>query len=263
MDVDLDNNPASLISTIPNVSVREAIFIEARDIFFGAGASTSAGKSHLNALASVIAQQLGIDNERREFLLHQRVPEFRIEKDTNGRNTAVVAGQTRLLASPRITIAPISTPSRPFAMHRPATVLMSRLASAISQREPILLTGETGTGKTSIVTHLSSLLNRNLISLNLSQQTESSDLLGGFKPVNARGPASMLQETFIELFGGTFSRRKNEKFEGEVRKAVGEAKWKRAVALWKESIRLAKERIRSKEEGERSVYKNFKLICGH
>jgi hypothetical protein len=54
----------------------------------------------------------------------------------------------------------------------------------------------------------------------------------------------------MELFGGTFSRRKNEKFEAEVRKAVGEGRWKRAVGLWKESTRLAKERIRAKEAGE-------------
>ncbi|KAG5721077.1 Midasin, partial [Termitomyces sp. T112] len=110
--------------------------------------------------------------------------------------------------------------------------------------------GETGTGKTSVVTHLASLLRRPLISLNLSHQTESSDLLGGFKPVDAKIPGAQLQQRFLDLFGGTFSRRKNEKFEVEVRKAVAEAKWKRVVGLWKESARLARERIQAKEVSE-------------
>jgi len=84
----------------------------------------------------------------------------------------------------------------------------------------------------------------------LSHQTESSDLLGGFKPIDVRIPGAMLQQRFLELFGGTFSRRKNEKFEGEVRKAVVEGRWKRAAGLWKESGRMAVEKIRGKGEGE-------------
>ncbi|KAI6009024.1 hypothetical protein BKA83DRAFT_4505353 [Pisolithus microcarpus] len=72
---------------------------------------------------------------------------------------------------------------------------------------------------------------------------DSSDLLGGFKPVDARVPAGELSVRFMELFGATFSRKRNVKFEESVRKAVQEGKWKRAVVLWKEATRLAKERI--------------------
>ncbi|KAF8995069.1 hypothetical protein BDZ89DRAFT_971976, partial [Hymenopellis radicata] len=76
--------------------------------------------------------------------------------------------------------------------------------------EPVLLTGETGTGKTSVVTHLSGLLRKPLVSLNLLHQTESSDLLGGFKTVDARVPASALQQCFLDLFGSTFSTEERE-----------------------------------------------------
>jgi len=123
---------------------------------------------------------------------------------------------------------------------------MSRIATCISLGEPVLLTGETGTGKTSIITHLASLLHHPLISVNLSQQTESSDLLGSFKPIDARVPGSELQLQFLDLFRSTFSQKKNAKFEESTWKAVKEGKWKRAVGLWKESVRLAKDRIRSK-----------------
>ncbi len=247
MDVDEDcTQPTSLAQVIANPTVREDIFLEARDVFFGSGATTAAGRAHLDAVAHVVAAHLGLSDERRDWILSSRTPEFDVEKDVNGRISAVRAGRIRLPAqSTKADIAPPVT--RPFAMHRPAVSLIARLASAISLSEPVLLTGETGTGKTSVVTHLASLLRRPLISLNLSNQTESSDILGGFKPVDARVPGGELQERFLELFGGTFSRKKNAHFEESVRKAVQERKWKRAAGLWLEAVRLAKDRIKTKQ----------------
>ncbi|KAF9032309.1 hypothetical protein BDZ89DRAFT_1234584 [Hymenopellis radicata] len=69
--------------------------------------------------------------------------------------------------------------------HAQVCCFASLVITAVSLGEPVLLTGETG----------------------------------GSKPVDARVPASALQQRFLDLFGSTFSRRKNEKFETEVRKA--------------------------------------------
>ncbi|KAG6889702.1 hypothetical protein C0992_004422 [Termitomyces sp. T32_za158] len=248
MDVDMeDSTPALSFSSIfPNPTLREDIYIEARDVFFGAGITTASARAHTESISQITADYLGLDPERRLWVMNGRTPEFEVERDVDGTVTAVRVGRTHLTAHPtKLRIA--AAPSRPFAMHKPAVVLLSRIATAVALLEPVLLTGETGTGKTSVVTHLASLLRRPLISLNLSHQTESSDLLGGFKPVDARIPGAQLQQKFLDLFGGTFSRRKNEKFEVEVRKAVAEGKWKRAVGLWKESARLARERIQTKE----------------
>ena len=249
VDIDMESDSENLVplsAIFPNPTLREEIYLELRDVFFGAGASTPSARSHSTRLAAIAADHLGLESERSVWLLNGRTPEFAVEKDVNDNITAVRVGRTRLLArSNRMEIVP--PPTKPFAMHKPAVVLLSRIATAVSLAEPILLTGETGTGKTSIVTHLASLLRRPLISLNLSHQTESSDLLGGFKPVDARVPGSALQERFLELFGATFSRRKNVKFEESVRKAVSESRWKRVVSLWKESAKLAKDRIQAKE----------------
>ena len=100
------------------------------------------------------------------------------------------------------------------------------------------------------------------VTLNLSHQTESADLIGGFRPVDARIPGSELQARFIELFGATFSRKKNEKFETEVRKAVAEGRWKRAAGLWKESVRLARDRIRKRREEEQGETRCVLLAVG-
>ncbi|KAI0304300.1 P-loop containing nucleoside triphosphate hydrolase protein [Multifurca ochricompacta] len=191
----------------------------ARDIFFGAGSLTNASRMRSLAIATVVAEHLGLTQEKRDWLLHQHAPEVIHELDADGRTIALRLGRIRLpTRASKSVIFPL--PTRPFAMHRPAVTLMCRIATCVSMGEPVLLTGETG--------------------------TESSDLLGSFKPIDARVPSSELQLQFLDLFRSTFSQKKNVKFEESTWKAVKEGKWKRAVGLWKESVRLAKDRIRSK-----------------
>ena len=245
-NVETSNQDVIPLATLfPDLSFREELFLEARDVFFGAGVLAAPAQAHSDRIATLVADHIGLDLERRRWVLSGRVPAFEEERDGNGDIIAVRIGRVRLPARPPKPTFLIP-PTRPFAVHKPAVRLLSRIAIALSLCEPLLLTGETGTGKTSAVTHLASLLRRPLISLNLSHQTESSDLLGGFKPVDTRIPASKLHTDFLELFGNTFSRKRNIKFEESVRKAVQEGKWRRAVVLWRESVRLAKERIESK-----------------
>lgn len=246
MDMDTMNSSAPVLpSLFPNMAIREDIFSECRDVFFGAGATTTAARAHLSVVAHTIADHLDLAADRRDWVLTGRTPELSIDRDVNGVVASVRVGNTKLLPSASTPESALPV-SRPFAMHKPAVCLLSRLATAIALNEPVLLTGETGTGKTSVVTHLAALLRRPLISLNLSNQTESSDIVGGFKPVDARVPASALQARFADLFGATFSRKKNAHFEESVRKAVQEGKWKRAVALWKEAVKLARGKIQAK-----------------
>lgn len=246
MDVDLATNAIISLSIVfPNPTLREDIYLQARDVFFGAAALNAAAQTYMQAVADVIGEHLELSPERRAWSLSGRIYDFDVEKDVDGRVTAVRAGRVRLSAR---TVKEIAPPSiRPFAMHKPAMNLTARIAAAIQLNEPVLLTGETGTGKTSVITHLASMLRRHLISLNLSHQTESSDLIGGFKPVDPRLPAASILNRFLELFGSTFSRRKNVKFEESVKAAVASAKWKRAVTLWKEASRMARERFASKK----------------
>jgi len=49
-------------------------------------------------------------------------------------------------------------PTSQFAFTRPATALLERIAVAIGNNEPLLLVGETGTGKTSAVQYLAELM---------------------------------------------------------------------------------------------------------
>jgi midasin len=230
-----------LWTIFPHPQLREDMYLEARDVFFSAAPLTSPAQVHQEAVAATIGEHLGLTPEKCHEILNSKNLEFNVERDANDHIVAVRAGRVRLSSRPVREAAPPTT--RPFAMHRPAVSLLARIATAVWLNEPVLLTGETGTGKTSIITHLSALLRRPLISLNLSHQTESSDLVGGFKPIDTRVPAAALQERFLRLFGDTFSRKRNEKFEEGIRKALGEGKWKRVVVWWGEAVRLAKEQI--------------------
>ena len=62
--------------------------------------------------------------------------------------------------------------------------LLERLAVCVLMNEPVLLSGETGVGKTKIVQHLADLTGNTLVVQNMNQQSESGDMLGGFKPVS-------------------------------------------------------------------------------
>jgi midasin len=248
-----------LVSVFPNPTLREEMFLHARDVFFGAGSLTTVSRTRTIAITTIVAEHLGLTQEKWDWLLGQYVPEVINETDPNGHTTGLRLGPIVLPARTRklnITLPP----TRPFVVHRPAAALMSRIGTCISMGEPVLLTGETGTGKTSVITHLAHLLHRPLISVNLSQQTEASDLLGSFKPIDARVPGSELQLQFLSLFRSTFSQKKNVKFEESTWKAVKEGKWKRATDLWKESIRLAKDRIRSKLSEDTNRYMRFCLL---
>ena len=244
----LDESPTlSFVDVIPNSSIREEVFIEGHDVFFGAMSERPAALALMTSMASTLATALGFGDQKLKFLLADRVPEWEVVKGSDGKIRTVHIGRVSLPAVVPKGL-PQTNPGRPFVLIKPSLQLLARLATCVALNEPILLTGETGTGKTTTVSHLASLLSRPLLSLNVSQQTESSDLLGGFKPVDARIPAAELQRRFQDMFAATFSREKNLKFEEAVRGAVSAGKWKRVVALWKECAKRARDRIQGKQE---------------
>ncbi|GAU42105.1 hypothetical protein TSUD_350790, partial [Trifolium subterraneum] len=72
----------------------------------------------------------------------------------------------------------------PFVAIRSSLFVLERIACSVKHNEPVLLVGETGTGKTTLVQNLALRLGQKLTVLNMSQQSDVADLLGGFKPVD-------------------------------------------------------------------------------
>lgn len=92
------------------------------------------------------------------------------------------------------------------------TKAMQRLYTLVCRglrfNEPILLVGETGSGKTSVCQVFAEATSQRLLTLNCHQNTETADLIGGLRPVRNRSAlqaeiikeaASVLDEAGIEV----------------------------------------------------------------
>lgn len=64
-----------------------------------------------------------------------------------------------------------------------------------------------------------------MVALNLSQQTDSADLLGGFRPVQPAEAMLPLASHFQELFSSTFTRGDNAAFMARTAKLARRSKW--------------------------------------
>lgn len=93
---------------------------------------------------------------------------------------------------------------------------LERLAAAVACCEPVLLVGETGCGKTAAVQALARATGARLTVVNMSTQSDSADLLGGFKPRDAAALCLPLAAAFAAAFDNTFPREANAEFAARV-----------------------------------------------
>ena len=142
-----------------------------------------------------------------------------------------------------------------FAFTRHSLMLLESIAICVSQNEPVLLVGETGTGKTSTIQYLASSCGRSLTVVNMSQQSDSADLIGGFKPMEIRQLVAPFREEFEKLFCKSFSRKQNVGFLMHVQQCYGRGKWELLFKLMLHSQRAALEKL-AKSKG----FLTFKYI---
>ncbi|KAL1551716.1 midasin-like isoform X1 [Salvia divinorum] len=125
---------------------------------------------------------------------------------------------------------------KPFVELRSSVHVLERIACSVKFNEPVLLVGETGTGKTTLVQTLATRLGQKLTVLNLSQQSDVADLLGGFKPVDAGLVCIPLYQEFVTLFTNTFPSKDNDIYLSRMRKSVDEKNWKMLLSGFQKCI---------------------------
>lgn len=140
-----------------------------------------------------------------------------------------------------------------FSYTRPSVCLLERIASCVIQKEPVLLVGETGTGKTSCVQYLAQVTGHKLIVINMNQQSESTDLLGGYKPVDLKLLISPIREEFEILFRSYFAIEPNKKFLTHVGRCFESRKWKTLTSLMIHSTSAAIKRLMAASESQNKV----------
>ena len=89
--------------------------------------------------------------------------------------------------------------------------LVEYILGATKFQENILLVGEAGSGKTTTVQEVAKLLGKNIHVYNMSQSSDVSDLIGGFKPLNAKTYISETAEEFIDIIRKYFDYDQNVK----------------------------------------------------
>jgi len=207
-------------------TTRDWMFMEALDCFVGSCPDIELGKS----LVYAIAEEMHMSKERADHYLSANIPPLE-ESDLSFR---IGRAQLRKKRTTRL-----QKSKRPFASTAHAKRLLEQIAVAVKLQEPVLLVGETGIGKTTVVQQLAESLGHKLIAVNLSQQSEVGDLLGGFKPVNVRSLAVPLKEEFEDLFSATgISASKNQKYLEQVGKCVAKGQWSKLSKLWKEAPKM-------------------------
>ncbi|XP_038966893.1 midasin isoform X1 [Rattus norvegicus] len=169
-------------------------------------------------MAEIIGSKLNISKKKAEFFCKLYKPEIVINE------LDVQVGRVRLLRK-QSEVVRIQKEKCSFAATRPSSVLLEQLAVCVSQGEPVLLVGETGTGKTSAVQHLAHATGQHLRVVNMNQQSDTADLLGGFKPVDHKLIWLPLRETFEELFVQTFSKKQNFTFLGHIQTCYRQKRW--------------------------------------
>lgn len=133
--------------------------------------------------------------------------------------------------------------------------LLEQLVASAQLTEPVLLSGETGCGKTAVVQSFAKLVGKKLVVLNLSQETEASDLVGGYKPVlgRARRQAVETQNEFLGLFGRTFNAAKNEKFITALNREMKNERFANVTRLWTRAVAMAREYLGKQRDKKRKL----------
>jgi midasin len=205
------------------------MFLEATDCFAGSLQTEDSRR----AVVSSIAEEMHIDPRRVGHFLTSHIPRY------DDGETELTIGRVRLPKRNNAHITSLARKPRPFANTTHAKRLLEQVGVAVKMSEPVLLVGETGIGKTTVVQQLADSLRCKLTAVNLSQQSEVGDLLGGFKPVNVRSFAIPLKEEFDDLFARTgISASKNERYLTKVRLYIIKNDWPKLSRVWREAPKM-------------------------
>ncbi|PIK42632.1 hypothetical protein BSL78_20512 [Apostichopus japonicus] len=209
------------------------------------------------AAAQAIGALINISREQTQYFCQSYKPAIEVHP------TSVRVGRITLQKKVQ-EIASLESGSRSnFSFTRHSLVLLERIAACIFRTEPVLLVGETGTGKTSTVQYLAKLAGQRLKVINMNQQSDSTDLLGGYKPVDIRRLVAPVREKFEQIFVKTFSRKQNLKFLGHIQKSFHGHQWQNLLKLMNHSTGAAVKKqkaIKNPSQEQQEISKEWKRV---
>ncbi|XP_043500763.1 midasin [Polistes fuscatus] len=212
------------------------IFQDAIDIYC---CCISNAEQRLDAI-KLIASMLKIVLDKAEYYFYKHTPHINLNSDS------FIVGRAKLLRK-KSEYARMAEIKNNFSFTRPTVCLLERIACCVVQKEPVLLVGETGTGKTTAIQYLAQCTGHKLIVINMNQQSESADLLGGYKPVELKFLISPIREEFLILFQSYFALEPNQKFLKHIASCYKQEQWKTLVILMRHSTNAALKKLQKQE----------------
>ena len=191
-----------------------------------------------NTVSQEIAFTLNISKERAQYFATTHKPNVSLK------HTGLQVG--RVVVSRPQSDDPVFSPAHSvFSLTRHAASLLESVSRAVTCHEPVLLVGETGVGKTTSVQFLAEKTGHKLRVVNMNQQSDSADLLGGFKPVSLQRSLHKLRECFTQLFCDTFSSSNNTKFLGHLDTCFNAERWSDALQLMSHTLKAAMSKVKT------------------
>ncbi|KAM3963373.1 LOW QUALITY PROTEIN: midasin [Aphomia sociella] len=210
---------------------------------------------HRFQLAKKIGTCLGIVETKTEFYFKHYKPNVSLQPNSLEVGRASMPRVEKTLES-----VDFDNKQVVFSFTRQTACLLEKIMCCVTSNEPVLLVGETGTGKTSSVQYLARQTGHKLVVINMNQQSDSADLLGGYKPVDLKYVIRPIKNEFLELFRSFYNVEKNRKFLSHIETCYDTENWAALLALMKQSFKAAVARITA-ENKEQKVKKW--LIFGH
>ena len=215
-------------------SQRTLCFAETVDVFAASCPSLDQRKSFITTVA---APCWGISAELALNYMEARQPSI-----TRGVNYIAI-GRAKIPNASHV--SQVDSKSENFAPTNFAKRLMESIGVCISENEPTLLVGETGCGKTTLLQQLARYAGRELIVQNLSLQTDSTDLLGGYRPLEMSHIARKAYLDFVNIFVSTFSRTQNADFLKYASSVLEKGQWKKLAQCLRRAAALGLAKVRS------------------
>ncbi|KAI8894601.1 P-loop containing nucleoside triphosphate hydrolase protein [Globomyces pollinis-pini] len=225
-------------NSLDEMQVREILFREGFDCF----SAMIPNQKILHSFTLELGNVLELSEHRIQYYLDHHIPVVNVDSDS------VQFGRVSIKKN----TATVPKDESKFATTTPSIRLLERLAVCCALNEPVLLVGETGTGKTTVVQRLSAQLGHRLIVINMSQQSDSTDLLGGFKPVDALMLATPLKEKFDALFSSTFSVKQNGPFLDSIKSTFIRKKWDALIVGFRNAIKMA-EKVAKQQKATQQI----------
>ncbi|TNJ30464.1 Midasin [Giardia muris] len=207
-------NPNILVGLLSD-SARRVLIINAWEAFGLRLSPTQQG-----CFLEVMGTLFGVSPAILQMELHDSMP---LHSRSLQQGT-LTCGRVKLSLTPGFDDSPPS-----LAITKHLAHLMEHIASSVRAGEPVLLMGSTGIGKTTCLQALARMLRRKLYVVNMSSQTDTSDLLGGYVPVTSAQLFKTLHTTVCTLFPKYLNPDKNVQFLSELHRSYEAGDWRRLV----------------------------------